>query len=74
MSDIKIDLNLNQNLWAVLISLVGIGFAEYYKLSVLFVFSCILGVMTFLSFCFTLYFYTFHYCKNKKSKNRLMFK
>lgn len=59
----KVNINLNQNLWAVVVSLVGIGFSEHYALPTLFCFSKILGLMSFTSFGVTLVFYTVRYCK-----------
>lgn len=60
----KININLNQNLWAVLIALIGIGSSEYYDLPTLFCFSKILAIISFTSLLITIIFYTFRYCNN----------
>jgi cytochrome c oxidase subunit IV len=65
--DVKI--NLNQNLWALLLSLGALGAADYFKLSALFRWlSLILAIGMTASMAFTVTFYTIHYCKRKKKE------
>ncbi len=61
----KFKINLNQNLWILVISFVSLGFSEYYDLQKLMPISWILSISSSISIFFTLVFYTFHYCKNK---------
>lgn len=63
LSDFKI--NLNQNLWGLLLSLFALGAAEYYGLYSLYWFGLILSFFTSLSFLITLTAYTIRYCKIK---------
>lgn len=58
-------INLNQNLWVLVVSLLGLGIAEYFNLSKLLKVSCFLSVVSSVSVLFTLIFYTINYCKNK---------
>ena len=58
-------INLNQNLWGLIISFGFLGAAEHYQLCVLFWFSLIPSVAMILSVCFTTYAYTKNYIKNK---------
>jgi len=62
-NDFKI--NLNQNLWGLLLSLITLGAAEYFKLCVLFWFGFILSIITGLSVAITLIPYTIDYWKRK---------
>lgn len=62
---IETDLNLNQNLWLLLVSFGSLGVSEYFYLKYLFIFSMIITVLAILSLCFTVTFYTYRYCKNK---------
>jgi hypothetical protein len=59
------DINLNQNLWALLISLSSLGVAEYFQLQKLEQIAYILTIMTGLSCIFTLIAYTINYWKRK---------
>mgnify|MGYP001617680691 CR=1 len=58
-------INLNQNLWVLVISLLGLGIAEYFNLPILLNISCFLSIISTSSVLFTLFFYTFNYCKAK---------
>lgn len=58
-------INLNQNIWGLLLSLLTLGTSEYYKLVSLYYFGLILSIITSLSFVITLVAYTINYCKNK---------
>jgi hypothetical protein len=61
----KFKINLNQNLWGLLLGFVSLGVAEYYQLSTLFWFSCVVsGIMT-VSVGATTFVYTVNYWKNK---------
>lgn len=58
-------INLNQNLWVLVVSFLGLGFAEYFELPKLLKLSFLLSVVSIISVFFTLVFYTINYCKNK---------
>jgi hypothetical protein len=61
----KFKINLNQNLWGMVVSYAALGVAEYWQLEALRWMSTIAaGVMT-LSVLITTYFYTWNYCRNK---------
>lgn len=57
--------NLNQNLWALVISLSALGFSEYFHLEKLECISYVISILTSISVILTLVFYTLRYCKNK---------
>lgn len=62
-------INLNQNLWGLLLALITLGTAEYFNLCTLFWFGLTLSGLTSISFLITLTAYTINYWKNKmKSK------
>ena len=58
-------INLNQNLWGLVVCFGFLGVAEYYKLCVLFWFSVIPSIVMVISICMTTYAYTKNYTKNK---------
>lgn len=58
-------INLNQNLWGLLISLLTLGISEYYCLCSLYKFGLFLSILSTLSFSVTLMAYTFKYIKKK---------
>jgi hypothetical protein len=58
-------INLNQNLWGLVVSLVSLGAAEYFKLCTLFWFSVVVAVVMTISIGITTYAYTKTYWKNK---------
>jgi hypothetical protein len=62
-------INLNQNLWAVIITLSALGVSEYFGLSHLFCISYILAIVSALSFIITIAFYTWKYCSNKLNRD-----
>ena len=62
-------INLNQNLWGVIVSFGFLGAAEYYSLCVLFWFSLIPAIAMTISVCFTTYSYTKKYISNKGTAN-----
>jgi len=61
-------INLNQNLWGLLLALLALGTAEYFDLETLYWFGLVLSVLTSISFIFTLTAYTINYYKNKMKK------
>lgn len=61
-------INLNQNLWGLLLALLTLGTAEYFKLCTLYWFGIILSILTSISFIVTLTAYTLNYWKGKMKK------
>jgi len=61
-------INLNQNLWGLLICLLTLGIAEYFKLCTLYIIGIIISVFACLSFLITLTAYTINYWKSKMNK------
>jgi hypothetical protein len=61
-------INLNQNLWGLVVGLVSLGIAEHFQLYVLFCFAAVLSVVMVLSVISTTIFYTINYCRNKMKK------
>ena len=68
LSDFKI--NLNQNLWGLLLSLLTLGAGEYYGLCSLYWFGLLLSSITSLSFSITLTAYTIKYWKLKMANRK----
>jgi hypothetical protein len=62
--DVKI--NINQNLWGLLLGLGALGASEYFNLHTLYWLSSVIAVVMMLSMVFTVTFYTIHYCKRKR--------
>lgn len=62
-------IKLNQNLWGIVVSLIGIGISEYYCLTTLYWFSIIVAIGSTLSFLIALIPYTINYWKNKLKEN-----
>jgi hypothetical protein len=58
-------INLNQNLWVLVVALVTLGTAEYFRLCSLYWFGLILSIVSSVSLFFTLSAYTYSYCKSK---------
>ena len=58
--------NLNQNLWGLLVGFGALGAAEYYKLCALFWFSVVISVIMVTSVGFTTVAYTLNYWKHKQ--------
>jgi hypothetical protein len=58
-------INLNQNLWGLLLSFAGLGVAEHYRLCTLFWFSLVASVIMTFSVGVTTVAYTINYWKNK---------
>jgi len=61
----KFNINLNQNLWALVVAYSGLGAGEYFHLCWLFRMSVIVSGALSLSVLITFAFYTYKYCKNK---------
>lgn len=61
-------INLNQNLWGLLLTLFTLGIAEYFGLCTLYWFGLILSGLTSISFLVTLLAYTINYWKGKINK------
>lgn len=59
-------INLNQNLWGLLVVFAFLGAAEYYQLCVLFWLSFIAAVVMTVSVCLTTFSYTKRYMLNKQ--------
>ncbi len=66
--DFKI--NLNQNLWGLVVSLVTLGIAEFYHLCTLYWFGVVLTALMSISMAFTTYSYTRQYMSNKNDKTK----
>jgi len=64
------EINLNQNLWALLISLTALGTGEFYCLYNLKHFGFILSTLTGISYVFTLIAYTINYWNQKVNNKR----
>jgi hypothetical protein len=58
-------INLNQNLWGIVVAFGALGAAEYFKLCTLFWFSAVVAVIMVLSVAITTLAYTITYWKNK---------
>lgn len=65
MSVDNFKINLNQNLWFLIITLACLGAAEYYKLCTLYWFGLLLSSIAAVSFTVTLTAYTINYVKGK---------
>jgi cytochrome c oxidase subunit IV len=61
----KVDINLNQNLWGLVVGLSGIGVAEYFELHRLLCFSQVVSVIMLLSLVCTTFAYTLNYCRKR---------
>ena len=63
--DDQFKINLNQNLWGLVVGLAALGLAEYYRLGVLFWFAAVVSGLMALSLSVTTVAYTIRYWKNK---------
>lgn len=61
-------ININQNLWGLVVGLVALGLAEYYNLYTLFWFSVAVSVVMVASVGVTTLAYTTNYWKNKQGR------
>lgn len=68
MTTDEFKINLNQNLWGLLVTLITLGAAEYFDLCTLYWFGLILSLVASISFTVTLVAYTLNYWKNKMKK------
>lgn len=59
-------INLNQNLWGLVIALLALGTAEYFGLCTLFWFAFVLSVIMALSVAVTTLAYTVNYWRQKQ--------
>lgn len=58
-------INLNQNLWVLVVGFLALGLSEYFDLQKLKILSLALSILALISVFVTLLFYTIRYCKNK---------
>jgi len=61
-------INLNQNLWGLVISLTSLGASEYYELKTLYWFSVIILAIMIISIVMTTYAYTKSYVLKKSDR------
>ena len=64
----KINPNLNQNLWGLVVGLGGLGAAEYFHLCTLYWISLVVSVGMVLSLCWTVPAHAIRYVKDKLQK------
>lgn len=62
-----VKINLNQNLWGLIVGLAALGLAEYFDLCTLFWFSAAISFVMSISVAATTLAYTVNYWKNKQS-------
>jgi glucan phosphoethanolaminetransferase (alkaline phosphatase superfamily) len=61
-----LNINLNQNLWGLVVSLGSLGSAEYFKLDTLYWFSFAIAVVMTVSIAITTFAYTKAYWTKKQ--------
>jgi hypothetical protein len=61
----KFHINLNQNLWGLVVSYAALGVAEHWCLRWLFRLSVVVAIGLSVSVLFTVAFYTVNYCRNR---------
>lgn len=59
-------INLNQNLWGLVVGLGALGIAEFYNLCILFWFSIAVSLIMVISVAVTMWAYTINYWRNKQ--------
>jgi len=59
-------INLNQNLWGLVVAFAALGASEHYRLCVLFWFALALSIVMVLSVAVTTLAYTINYWKQKQ--------
>jgi hypothetical protein len=64
----NININLNQNLWALVVSLLTLGASEYFDLPTLYWFGLVLSIACSTSILISLAAYTKDYWKKKWAK------
>jgi hypothetical protein len=68
MENFKI--NLNQNLWVLIVALLTLGCSEYFKLKMLYYFGFWLSIPASISIILSLFYYTKNYIQNKSTDNK----
>lgn len=58
-------INLNQNLWGLVVGLSALGLAERFTLRLLFYFGIAISIIMVISVCFTTIAYTIDYWRNR---------
>ena len=58
-------INLNQNLWGLIVAFAALGISEYYGLCALFWVSLLVSVVMTISVVATVIAYTIKYCRSK---------
>jgi hypothetical protein len=61
----KFNINLNQNLWGLVIAFTALGLSEHYCLPCLLKLSGFVAIVMTASVTLTVAFYTFNYCRDK---------
>lgn len=64
----KVNVNLNQNLWGLVVAYAALGVAEHWSLPWLFKLSRIAAIIMTISVFFTVIAYTWNYCRAKLQK------
>ena len=64
----KFNINLNQNLWGLVVTYAALGVAEHWSLPWLFKLSRVAAIVMTASVLFTAAFYTWNYCHSKLQK------
>lgn len=64
----KFNINLNQNLWALVVAYAALGIAERWCLKWLLILSRVAAIGMTISVLLTFSFYTWNYCRAKGSK------
>lgn len=59
-------INLNQNLWGLVVAFTALGAAEYFQLCALFWFSTAMSFIMVISVAITTFTYTQEYCSKRK--------
>lgn len=62
-----VKINLNQNLWGLVVGFGALGASEHFNLETLYYFSCAVSGIMLMSIAFTMFAYTVDYCKTKLS-------
>ena len=60
-----VKINLNQNLWGLVVGFAALGASEHFNLETLYYLSCVVSGIMLLSIAFTTLAYTIDYWKNK---------
>jgi hypothetical protein len=68
--DDQVKINLNQNLWGLVVGLGALGVGEYYELCMLRLFGIIVSVVMLISLVVTTFAYTWNYVRNKMCRRR----